>query len=207
MLGNYISNNEKWRFAICGKANSGKNTLATMIVDELGLNQETAKITALADPMKNIVKIMFPDASSDCLFGPSELRAQVIDNEYIDADNNILTYRRLLTDLGKFARAYNPDVWLNCLIKDVKINDRKQAYIVSDVRLINEFEYLKKNGFAMIRIHRDEYTKINDVSETEQDKINNNRFDYIIHNNDTLTVLKKSVKQMLLDLWSDISVY
>lgn len=187
---------KRYKIAISGKARAGKNTVASMLVKHLGLNDTNSKIVALADPMKFIAKTMFPDASEECLYGPSELRALPIPGEFIDMAGDPLTYRRFLLDLGAFGRKYNNDIWLNCLVKDAEVSTDKIGYICSDVRFINEYNYLKSHDFFMVRVLRDASTKINDVSELEQDKIPNNGFDYVIENNGSMLALEEEVKKI-----------
>jgi hypothetical protein len=179
------------KIAISGKARSGKNTLASLLVKNMGLDDTNSKLVALADPMKKIIELMFPEADSECLFGPSELRSKVINDNFIDANNKPLTYRQALIDLGAFGRKYNSDIWLSCLIGDAKKSTDKLAYVITDCRYINEYNYLKGSGFYCIRVLRDDHSKINDTSETEQDLIDNSGFDYIVYNNGSLEELSK----------------
>src|ERR1700722_19840139 len=142
------------KIAISGKAGAGKNVFASFLVQGLGLDDNNSKIVALADPMKSIIKMMFPEAKSECLFGPSELRSEIIPGSYKNKEGNQLTYRQALIDLGAFGRKYNDNMWLNCLAEDANTNN-KDAYIISDVRFGIEFNFLKKSGFYMIRVIRD----------------------------------------------------
>jgi hypothetical protein len=185
---------KQWKIAISGKARAGKNTIASLLVEHMNLDDTNSKIIALADPMKRIAKAIFPEARDECLFGPSELRSQIISNKYVDKMGNPLTHRQFLIDLGAFARLYNDNVWLHLLVEDARTSKDKLAYIVSDVRFINEFKFLKDSGFYMIRILRDESTNIDDISEIEQDSIPNSDFDRIIHNNYSLESLSLEVK-------------
>lgn len=184
----------KLKIAISGKARAGKNTIAEMLVDNLKSKNSKEKIVALADPMKKIVKIMFPEASEECLYGPSELRGHVISDKFLDRDGKPLTHRQALIDLGAFARKYNRDVWLNSLVEDANRSQDINTYIVSDVRFVNEFKYLKQSGFTMIRIIRDDSAKINDPSEAEQESIMNSEFDFVVHNNGSMDDLSSEIK-------------
>lgn len=183
-----------YKIAISGKANSGKNSAASMLVDNLKFKDSKDKIVALADPMKQIVKMMFPEALDECLYGPSELRAHVISDKFMDKNGNPLTYRQALIDLGAFGRQYNRNIWLNCLVDDSNKSKDINTYIVSDVRFLNEFNYLKQSGFFMIRILRDDFTKINDPSEMEQESILDSEFEYVIKNNGSLDDLHSEIK-------------
>src|ERR1700722_11418285 len=188
------------KLAISGKMRAGKNKVASLIVEKMQYPTDKIKIVGLADPMKYMVKTMFPEANSDYLFGPSELRSQPIAEKYLDANGNVLTHRQALLDLGAFGRKYNNDIWLNCLVADTKVAKDIYLYIVSDCRFINEFNYLKKAGFVMIRVRRNCETTANDISETEQDAILDSEFDFIIKNNGSLTALNNKVREVVVEL-------
>lgn len=179
------------KIAISGKARSGKNTIAEMF--NKFWQHDNNKIVALADPMKAIIKIMFPEAKDENLWGASELRSLAISDKYINASNNPLTYREALIQLGAFGRKYNPNIWLNALVNDADKSNDVNAYIVADVRFINEFKYLKESGFTMIRVLRNDCVNIDDVSEKEQDEIKDSEFHYVIRNNDSLNELNSTV--------------
>lgn len=190
----------KLKLAISGKARTGKNTAAEMIVKHMNIPMTQCKIVALADPMKHIVKTMFPEASNECLFGPSELRSTIIAEKYKNKDGNTLTHRQALIDLGAFGRQYNNNIWLNCLVEDANQSKDKIVYICSDVRFVNEFEFLKSAGFYMIRIKRPSYTKIDDVSETQQDAILDADFNLVIDNDGSLEDLSNCIADMVAKL-------
>jgi hypothetical protein len=173
------------RIAILGKAKSGKNTVAELIAEYI----KDYEIMAFADPLKEICKIIFPEALDNCLYGSSEFRSYILYND--------ITYRQFLLDIGKFGRNYSKNIWVECLLS--KINKLKQdkTVIVSDCRFRNEFDILKDNNFYMIKVVRDNCEKINDVSETEQDAISNSEFHSIVFNNKTLEDLKLEVKNLV----------
>lgn len=186
-----------YRLAVSGKANAGKNTVAEMLVQCLKQENSKDKIVALADPMKHIVKTMCPEAKIECLWGPSSLRAEIISEKYRDAAGNLLTYRQALLDIGAYGRKYNNNIWLNCLVEDAKQSTDVGTYIVSDVRFLNEFYYLKQAGFITIRVLRNDSAHINDVSEYEQEKIQDSEFHYVIHNNGSLDDLDQEIKMLV----------
>jgi len=197
----------KTRIAISGKARVGKNSVAEMIVKHSKIDIASCKIVALADPMKNIAMSMFPEAKKECLFGESELRSHIISNKYKDSNGKPLTYRQFLLDLGAFGRKYLDTLWLNLLVEDAKRNENNIVYIVSDVRYINEYSFLKDAGFYMMRIKRPDYTKIDDASETQQDAIKDDEFDYVIDNIGSLEDLSNKVKDITANIMTNKSVY
>lgn len=204
--------NRQLRIGLSGKAKTGKNTVADLIVTHLDLNRDEYRIRAFADPMKEIMKIMFPGADNECLYGASELREKVISNKFLNRDfhRKPLTYRSGLTDIGKYAREYNENIWIYNLDYDlnnwVPNIDRtsssryKSAYIVSDCRFINEFNYLREQGFYLIRILRKGTNSGIDVSEVEQEQIPNESFDKVIHNDYSIDVLSEEVRQIINEL-------
>jgi hypothetical protein len=137
---------------------------------------------------------MFPDLPEKYLTGSSEFRAQVIPGAFKNGEP--LTVRQLLIDLGTgVGRTYKETIWLEAFDHALAKAKHKQKnmVIVTDVRFRNEFEHLKKLGFYQIRLLRDSHTQINHSSETNQDSIRDDEFNYVIHNNSTLADLKKEV--------------
>lgn len=185
------------KIAISGQARTGKNTLAQMIVDNLNMDPSHYMIVAVADPIKNMVLQMIPNADPECLWGISELRAKELPGNLKDVDGNRLTYRKLLTDIGKFGRLYHDDVWLNALVNFASKNKSLKAFIVADVRFINEINHLKEHGFHMIRLKRQDIPQIDDVSETAQLEIPDSFFHSVINNDGGLDLLDQEAKTIL----------
>lgn len=184
------------KIAISGQARTGKNTLAEMLVRNAiphTIKNETDsfrfKIVAVADPIKNMVMEMVPNANPECLWGQSELRSKPIPGDLKDLNGNPLTYRRALMDIGSLGRKYNTDIWLNALVQDAEKNKSLKVYVVSDVRFPNEINYLKNHGFHMIRLKRMGVPQIDDVSETAQLEIPDSFFDDVIENDGPLSEL------------------
>lgn len=190
-----------YKIAISGKAGAGKDTLAKRIPVEFkkitGSNCKY-KIEALANPIKEIIKIMFPYTKDEILYGPSENRKTLVDNAFLN--NEQLSYRRLLQHLGtEVCRGYNTDIWLNVLsyrenLAEVNNND---IFIVSDCRFYNEFLYLKNNNYIMIRIKRDNDMQMTHASEVEQEQILDSQFDFVINNNKSKKDLYKTISEVL----------
>lgn len=195
-----------YKIAITGKANSGKNTLGQLVVDHLRERlflerrvksvYNSAKYIAFADPLKKMARESFPKIPRKWLYGPSKFREEIIPGAF---KNGVpLTVRQLLIDLGNdFGRKYQPDLWIRNLehrVNKLAKNPKTQMIVVTDCRFRNEFDFLKESGFYQIRLLRDSHTKINDVSETNQDGILDSEFDYVVHNNGTLTDLTKEAR-------------
>jgi hypothetical protein len=184
------------KVSLTGKANSGKNLTAELLAELL----ETEGFTpccfmAFADPIKEMAKIAFPDIPEEWLYGSSTHRNQIIPGAF--KDGVPLTVRQLLIDIGNdFGRKYNPNIWIDNFGSRFihEVGNGAELVICSDGRFRNEFDYLKGLGFYQARILRNSHTKINDVSETDQDGILDSEFDFIIDNNGTKEDLERQVK-------------
>lgn len=184
------------KVALCGKQEVGKNLTAKLIAKELCDARKNYKILAFADPIKNMVLQMFPASDKKCLFGSSQLRNEVIPGNIIK-DGKLLTYRQVLIDLGTLARQYDPNVWVKAFDERIKALTAQKLVICSDLRFVNEMNYLKENGFFIIRIKRNAVNKSKDATETEQDKITDEQFDYILENNGTIKDLKANISEIV----------
>jgi len=193
-----------YKIAITGKANTGKNTVSKLIAKHLSVQVGGAwniQNIAFADPIKEMVRQMFPKLPKKSLYGPSSFRASPIPGAF---KNGVpLTIRQLLIDLGTgVGREYKENLWLDVFDDTFEkaVNKGKAAVIVTDCRFRNEFDHLKTLGFYHIRLLRDSYTKINHSSETNQDSIIDAEFDAIIDNNGTLKDLKKRISEIMIHL-------
>ena len=122
--------------------------------------------------------------------------------------------RKFLQWVGtEWAREKDPDVWVRLTIQESeqiekdKKNEKKNIYC-SDVRFLNEFEALKKNGWIMIKINRPENksdVRIGTgsslhISENILDKVNDKEWDYIIENNGTKENLFQNLENIIKNI-------
>lgn len=142
-----------YKIAISGKAGSGKDTFCIMLARKLNINYYD--IIAFADPIKEIGRKMFPHVSHQKFFGPSYKRNEKIPGA-IDSKGNPLTIRTFLQEMGEGSKKYNPNIWINCFDKSLKKSkgNGSNLVIASDLRFIDEFNYLKENDFILVRITR-----------------------------------------------------
>lgn len=198
-----------YRIGISGKANSGKNTLASLLEQELydkhirAMSHFHSKFMAFADPIKEIVMTMFPQADKECLYGASHLRDNIIPNAFKDGEP--LSYRQALLDIGTQGRTYDKYIWVNIFNHRFKIISSNIDYepnlvIVPDTRFREEFNYLKQEKFFQIRLYRDDIkTKpIDHDSETNQSSILDQEFDYVLYNNCPLDKLKEEIETIIV---------
>ncbi len=188
------------KIAISGKARSGKDTVADLILqsyfekhEQQTLNEFAAAKFAFANPIKKIILQMFPQTSKEVLWGPSENRSKLI------PETNI-TYRQLLLDIGKFGRNYNSNLWINSTFESIQewsVNRKNSLIIISDLRFKEEFYHLKTQNYYLIRVIRPNNTYLTeqpvasiDISETNLDDLPNSEFNYVIVNDSDLNSLK-----------------
>lgn len=161
---------------ISGKAGSGKDEVAKLLKMYLG----NTVITKLAKYIK-LFAIEMTDWDGKEDDKPRTFLQEMGDNLRL-LDKNFLTKR---------------------MIEDFKLYEKFYDYvIISDVRLVNEIEYIKANylNVVTIRVNAKESTrKLTEkekehITETELDNYNN--FDYVIEN-DFKDDLKDEVKEII----------
>jgi hypothetical protein len=176
------------KIAICGKARSGKNTLANLLSKYYNGN---VVVEAFANPIKQIALKIIPSIPREWLYGSSELRENII-------PGTDKTVRDLLKELGKVGRSYDEDCWAKQLMRRVPWYMSANLLVVSDLRMPNELRYLKDDGFFLIKLKRDDVPRSEDISETAQDQIDESEFDAIIYNNQTIEDLKIAVNNLII---------
>jgi len=191
------------KIAICGKRNSGKNTVARMCEDEIR-KKLGRKIfngvyhMAFADPIKEIILLMFPNTNTLYLWGSSEERATTIPSAF---KNGVpLTYRQLLMDLGtEVGRAYDANIWVNNFDYHLNKVERSKPSIITctDVRFRNEMDYLRQKDFYIIKLIRNNDSNTDHISETDQDSFEDKDFNYIMYNFGSLEDLRKEVSTII----------
>lgn len=198
------------KVAIMGKQNSGKNTLANLIQAETERQFHhsdatlwTTKLMAFADPIKEMGMAMFPGSDRQGWYGPSRLRSSIIPNAY--KNEQPLTYRQVLLDLGKQGREYNENLWVENLATRFYELARQtmppNLVVITDVRFPNEFDYLISKQFHMVRLYRPfGNNNSQEVSEVSQDILNDEQFHSVLYNSGTLDDLRQRVSEMIADL-------
>ena len=108
-----------------------------------------------------------------------------------------------MQELGSFYRKIRGDYWVYSLDKMIKDfmgrepKNRIDNFIITDVRHVNECEYVKNNKGVLIKIVRPDIQEIHGMqheSETALDDRPEDYFDIIIHNNGTLEDLRTAAK-------------
>lgn len=148
------------------------------------------KMVTFAEPMKDMITIVLKglgysdEKIYDMLYG--NLKAQIIPELGV-------TPRDLLVTLGsKWGRGMiHNDMWVMIATKSL---DGNLNYVCEDVRLPNEAERLRKEGFKIVRITNSRIPLVNSISEG---KLDDYKFDYIIPNEGSIPDLYNEIDKMM----------
>jgi hypothetical protein len=186
---------------ITGSAQSGKDTFAKMLVEEL--NKQTDRLfilMAYAHELKLRVQKDF-DLSYEQLWGAEK---EIEDKRYkkpfgyhggVRSDRDELpdiywTPREIMQNYGQFYRTIDYDFWVKHLFGVIKQNDYKNV-IITDVRYPNEAQPIVDRGGYIIKIIRGNKAEIHNQhhsSEISMDKYD--KIGFVVGNNDTLDELR-----------------
>ena len=182
---------------VSGRSRVGKDTFAEYLVNIFSNEHNREfKITAFAYRLKQMCLEHF-NLSRDQLWGDSKEKL----TEFGKAESGKLglssnpsdywTPREIMQELGSFYRKIDYDFWVNQVDKKWGYADYPDV-IITDVRHVNECEYVKNNG-VLIRIIRPRSDKIHGMdheSETALDNKPHDYFDIEINNDGTLEELQ-----------------
>ena len=173
---------------LTGYAGTGKDTVREI------LEAEGATGFAFADPIRNMVRELLASTGiDDKWMDRRELKEEPIPQLGV-------SYRHLAQTLGtEWGRAVAPDFWLRiagAYVANLK-HQGLTAFVVSDVRFLNEAQWVRDRGGVIWRVHRTLASPVREhVSESELDDI---KPDVTIHNDGTLDDLRRTVHEALRD--------
>jgi cytidylate kinase len=145
--------------AICGRAQSGKSTMAEMMEAEAGYD-----IMSFADPIKNMLMAM----GNGLGMFPRHLYGSNIDkNEPLDVLGGN-TARFAMQTLGtEWRELLHKKLWVNHL--DMRLRSSKSnRIVVDDTRFQHEYTHLSNNGVLVIGIERPGQGTSNSTHASEQ---------------------------------------
>ena len=149
---------------IAGKSGSGKSTLGSTIVKLLNQNKKRALQTEFSKYIKLYAK-------------------EMLDEQEIDEKP-----RKFLQDMGVYIRntIFDENFFIRRMLEDIKVYEKDfDTVVISDVRLKNEIEEMKKSENDVISIYIESNRK-NSLTEEEKNHIteheleNYSNFDYRI---------------------------
>ena len=167
---------------LSGYARSGKDTVAQILVDNYNF-----KRVAFADKVREFVYAL--DLPLDPSFADSVRTQKVVNVNGWDKAKNFASIRRTLQDVGLAAReVFVPDFWVKQALREISPDDN---VVVTDVRLPNEAEMVKKLNGQVWRVIRPGINAVNDhISESALDSY---EFDFDVYNDSTLTHLAMDI--------------
>jgi len=179
-----------------GKARSGKDQFGEYLIECLKeRHQRNFEHTAFAKQLKMMCKEHF-ELSDDQLWERGKNIRETPDERFFKSSvtvNNkeykeFWTPREIMQHLGGFYRRIDYDFWVKTLDRYLKKTGLKDV-IITDVRHINECEYVKDNQGVLIKVIRENADKIHGMqheSETALDDRPEGYFDIEINNSGTL---------------------
>ena len=176
--------------ALTGKARSGKDTVASVLVEEYGYRR-IAFVDALKEMALEIDPIILTDAHFEW-----RLSEVVSDDGWEDAKDSYPDVRRFLQQLGSSVRKRDPWFWVRIAEQQImEAEAAGQPVVITDARYINEAGTLKCDwGFSLIRIIRPGIDSGDThESETEMDGYS---VDLLLRNSGGLEDLKDSVRYL-----------
>lgn len=197
---------------VAGRARVGKDRFTDYLVGALENNHDRLfKTTAFAHRLKqmclehfnlNREQLWGNDKEEPTKFSKSPSITDVMGSTNLDINN--WTPREIMQELGAFYRRIDRNFWVRKLDENWKYNNCPDT-IITDVRHINECEFVKEHG-VLIKIVRDDATEIHGMtheSEIALDGKSDDYFDIVINNNGTLDDLQiaaRDTAKMVLEL-------
>lgn len=141
---------------ISGEKRNGKDTAADYIAEKYKLK----KAPALADPIKEVAKIIF-NWDYEKLYGNEK---ELIDKKYGISPRQFFQFfgtdfmqELLPKKFPNYEENIGRNIWVKILIEWIEKHKNERGIIVSDVRMPHEYEALNnKYNYYNIRIERDE---------------------------------------------------
>ena len=163
----------------------------------------SGKIASGKTTTANLIKEYFPDA----VVLSFAKRLKELASELLDYNENNKD-RKKLQELGIAIRNIDKDAWIKSLDKRSKLY---KNIIIDDLRMENEYKYVKEQGYIIIRLnvskemqiqrikrlypnnYEEHINRLNHITETELD---NHNFDYVF-NSDDIEQFINNIKEIL----------
>ena len=191
---------------IHGKMGSGKSLCSKMITSILEDNNINSEIKSFAKPIYEVIGAIFQ-------MGVEEIKQ--IKNTMVKPRSfmGMKTYRELLQTIGMDLRdSVDEDIWIDALFgkhNSKVLNDWTSHgcnwWVIDDLRFINEFYRIRSSGGKLIKIVRKQNTNIhpdilNNGSEINLDKFDDDQWDHIVDNNYSKDITKKSLENFIMTI-------
>jgi hypothetical protein len=173
---------------VSGKAQSGKDTFSEMLVKELNKNTFPPYVMmAFAHELKVRCQEAF-DLTWDQLWGSDKEKE---DERYPKADGGFWTAREIMQNFGAWYRSVDKNYWVKNLFRVIDSKDYKNV-IITDVRYLNEANYIRGNGGIILRVNRNDKSFVHNSEHASETELDNYKFDFEVVNNYSLAELEKT---------------
>ena len=195
---------------IAGKARSGKDQFADYLVEVFEkVHDKFFMKAAFATSLKYMCMESFDLSPSQVYRDKKEVPDLRYPKDGVGVSSNPSDYwtpREIMQALGSFYRSIDYDFWVKQTDKEIKslssrVDEdgfRISGFIITDVRHVNECEYVKKNGILIkvIRPDADEIHGMDHESETALDNKPADYFDITVENSGTLKDLLETAHEV-----------
>ena len=199
---------------ISGKARSGKNTFALMLAEELNKRYYPPFVMmAFANELKLNCQRDF-DLSYEQLWGDdkekydqrySKIRGPLPfcagnrdDGKGLEVleERKHWTAREIMQNYGAFYRSIDDEFWVKNLFKVIEEKEYANV-IITDVRYVNEADYVINNGGYIVRVDRESKDSVHNMQHPSEIELDGyKRFDFTVVNNWGLDELKQAAKDV-----------
>ena len=189
---------------ISGHAYSGKDTFSNYFIKLFSeiysvVFEQLAFATCLKELCRDQFNLTYDQLWGDLKEAPDERYSRpsigsITPTEY-------WTPREIMQSVGELNRSIDTDYWVRLLDKKIKHFKYKNV-IITDVRHINESEYIKSNGGLLIQICRDgKVSNSKDhISEVGLDNVGDDYFNLVVNNNGSLDDLYSVTKDIVKNI-------
>lgn len=177
---------------VAGVVNSGKTTIAELLVKHWGFEQASfaAKLKELALRVNPIAEI---------LYGQENRYRDVVLQLGAEGAKEIPEVRRLFQELGTGVRdILGANTWVDAAVKDLRLDQR---YVFSDVRFPNEADAIRDRGGFLLKVTRPGAGLAGAAGlHSSETALQDYAFDWVIDNSGELRDLKREVDEFMLDV-------
>lgn len=158
---------------ITGHSRHGKDSIADVLVSRYGFTKRS-----LADPMKQVMRIVFPTWTQEHLNGRLK---DIVDPEYGISPRHALQTlgtewaQQELSKYDSFKETTGRLIWVRCLLQN-----NIDKLVVPDVRFPHEVDALREKGAIIIMVRRPGYPV--DMSHESEQAIETIKPDCVIRN-------------------------
>ena len=172
---------------ITGRARSGKDTLASFLVDHHHFGR-----VALADPLREFIADITGLEYHELLDGPAKEEPIA----WLGGKSPRQMMQTLGTEWGR--EMVDDGIWLAVCGRRIERLKREGfvGVVVPDIRFDNEAEFIRSKGGVVVEVRRDGAAAVS--AHASEAGISEHLIDYCVHNNGTLLDLARHAQTLAL---------